>query len=110
LLVTMCKTTEVRFPDFDSWQVQANGDLEDERAKSRNILKMAYEAGGDFALLARKMQAEIAKLEAEKRLLKAERVERKNQRIKRSLPQPTRPVKIGRNDPCRCGSGKKFKV
>jgi uncharacterized protein YecA (UPF0149 family) len=98
-----------RFPEFDVWQEPANRDAQDEWAKSQEIQKMAYEAGGDMSLLVRKLKAQIAEQQAEKKRLEAEVAEKERLLARKPRPRPTRPDRIGRNDPCPCGSGKKFK-
>jgi uncharacterized protein YecA (UPF0149 family) len=70
---------------------------------------MAYEAGGDMALLVRKLKAQLAEEHAEKKRLEGEVAGYERLLARRPSPRTTRPDKIGRNDPCPCGSGKKFK-
>jgi uncharacterized protein YchJ len=108
-LITVCKIMGTRFPEFDVWQEQAKGEAEEEWARMREIQKMAYEAGGDMALLVRKLKAQLAVQQAEKKRLEAEVAEKERLLARRPSPRPTRPDRIGRNDPCPCGSGKKFK-
>jgi preprotein translocase subunit SecA len=115
-----------RFPEFDVWQEQANRDAQEEWAKTQEIQKMAYEAGGDMALLLRRLKAQIAEQEGERKRLEAEVAERERLLARRPSPRPMpglphgrearadnsssrKPNRIGRNDPCPCGSGKKFK-
>ena len=57
----------IRFPEFDVWQEQGKVDAQEEWAEIQKIQKMAYEAGGDMALLARKRKAQIAELQAKEK-------------------------------------------
>ena len=75
----------------------------------RKFKKLAFEAGGDIGVLVRKLKAQIAEQEVERKRLEAEVAEKERLLARRSAPRPTRPDRIGRNDPCPCGSGKKFK-
>ena len=82
-------------------------------SKSQEIQKMAYEAGGDMGLLVRKLKAQIAEQEVKRKMLEAEVADKERLLSRRPsprlMPGSTRPNRIGRNDPCPCGSGKKFK-
>jgi hypothetical protein len=113
-LVTVCKLMEIRFPEYDAWREQARVDTQKEWASAEKIQKMAYEAGGDLKLLVRKLQAQVAEKEAEIKRLEAleKSLLAKKERLpaRRAAPRLARPERIGRNDPCPCGSGKKFKV
>ncbi len=109
-LVAVCKVMGSRFPEFDVWQEQAKKDAQEQWARTQEIQKMAYEAGGDMALLVRKLKSQIAEHQAEKRRLQAAIAEKERMLARRLTPRPARPGRIGRNDPCPCGSGKKFKV
>jgi uncharacterized protein YecA (UPF0149 family) len=109
-LITVCKIMGIRFPEFDVWQEQAKTEAQEEWAKMQEIQKLAFEAGGDMGLLVRKLKAQIAEQEAEKKRLEAEVAEKERLLARRPTPRPTRPDRIGRNDPCPCGSGKKFKA
>jgi hypothetical protein len=108
-LIAVCKVMGSRFPEFDVWQEQANRDAQEEWAKMQEIQKLAFEAGGDIGVLVRKLKAQIAEQEVERKRLEAEVAEKERLLARRSAPRPTRPDRIGRNDPCPCGSGKKFK-
>jgi hypothetical protein len=110
-LIAVCKVTGSRFPEFDQWREQADRDAQEEWAKTQEIQKLAYEAGGDLALLVRKLKAQVAEQELEKKRLEAELAKHERLVARRPLPRPgpTKPTRIGRNDPCPCGSGKKFK-
>ena len=91
------------------WQEQAKRDAQEARAKTQEILKMAYEAGGDMALLVRRLKAQLAEQKVQTKRLEAELAEKQRLLARGRSPRPTRPNRIGRNDPCPCGSGKKFK-
>ena len=89
-----------RFPEYDDW-------LATEKAEKEEHWKRVKELEGDptgmllFALekLTGKKAADVPK--AKPRLSPMPRL---------TLPrQPERKQKVGRNDPCPCGSGKKFK-
>jgi hypothetical protein len=112
-LVAVCKIMGTRFPEFDVWQEQAKKDVQEEWAKMQEIEKMAYEAGGDMALLVRKLKAQLAEQQAKRMRLEAEVAEKERLLARRPSPRPRlggpRPSRRGRNDPCPCGSGKKFK-
>jgi uncharacterized protein YecA (UPF0149 family) len=98
-----------RFPEFDVWQEQAKIEAQEEWPKMQEIQKLAFEAGGDMALLVRKLKAQLAEQQAEQKRLEAEVSGYERLLARRPSPRPTRPGRIGRNDPCPCGSGKKFK-
>jgi len=112
-LIAVCKVMGSRFPEFDVWREQAERDAQQEWAETQGIQKMAYEAGGDMVQLVRKLKAQVAQQEMEKKRLEAEVAMHERLLARRPSPRPmpgsTRPNKIGRNDPCPCGSGKKFK-
>ena len=110
-LIAVCKIMGSRFPEFDVWQEQADRDTQEEWAKMQEIQKLAFEAGGDMAFLVRKLKAQVAQQELEKKRLEAEVAEKERLLARRPLPRPgpTKPTRIGRNDACPCGSGKKFK-
>jgi uncharacterized protein YecA (UPF0149 family) len=102
-----------RFPEFDVWQEEAKSDLQKEWAKTKEIEKLAFEAGGDLGLLVQKLKTQVAAKHLEIKKLEVE-VADKQRLLARSpsprpMPRPTRTSRIGRNDPCPCGSGKKFK-
>jgi hypothetical protein len=114
-LIAVCKVTGSRFLEFDVWLEEANRDAQEEWARTQEIEKMAFEAGGDMALLVRKLKAQVAEKELERKKLEAEvaaheRLLAAKRPSARPMPRPTRPDRIGRNDPCPCGSGKKFKA
>jgi len=115
VLVATCKVLGVRFPEFDAWHEESRRDGREERLKIKEIEKLTFEAGGDLELLAealevRRLKAQLAELQLEEKRLRAE-----NQRLRgvleglQSWAEPARPDRVGRNDPCPCGSGKKFK-
>ncbi len=132
-LIAACKILETRFPEFDSWREQAKQDAEFDRAQMREIMKMTHEAGGDMQSLVQILKADIAAKKENIKRMAAQIVviaEKAKALTARSAPRaaplsvarlPERrelgaaghasrnPVKPGRNDPCPCGSGKKFK-
>jgi SEC-C motif len=125
-LIAICKIMGTRFPEFDGWQEEARRDAQEERAQMRQIQKLAFEAGGDLGLLVRKLQAQVAEKQAENRNLRAQVAEKERLLASKPSPRPMqglapgretradsvsarKPNRIGRNDPCPCGSGKKFK-
>ncbi len=108
-LIAVCKIMGSRFPEFDVWQEEAKRAAQEEWAKMQEIQKLAYEAGGDMSLLVRKLKAQLAEQQAERKRLEAQVAEKERLLVRRPPPRPTRPGRIGRNDPCPCGSGKKFK-
>ena len=126
-LVATGKLTGIRFPEFDVWQKQALNDAQDLQKWTREFRKLVYESGGDKSVVVNKLKAEIAKTRAEaaKAQLEAERLEAELARAKkagggqarpqvpsrldRSGVSPSERVQVGRNDPCPCRSGKKFK-
>jgi hypothetical protein len=112
-LITTCKIMGARFPEFDAWHKEGKRDAEREWAQIQELRKLAFEAGGDLGLLVRKLKAKVAGKESEKKRLEAEVAEQERLLATRRWPRPvpgsTRPTRIGRNDPCPCGSGKKFK-
>jgi SEC-C motif len=112
-LITVCKIMGSRFPEFDVWQEQAARDAQEAWAKSQEIQKLVYEAGGDLGVLVQKLKAQIDERERERKRLEAEIAKHEALLARKPSPRPmpgsTRPSRIGRNDPCPCGSGKKFK-
>src|SRR5262249_1151645 len=109
-LIAVCKIMGTRFLEFDVWQEQARTEAQEEGAKMQEIQKMAFEAGGDMAFLVRKLKAQLAEQQGEQKRLEAEVAEKERLLARRPTPRPARPDRIGRNDPCPCGSGKKFKA
>ncbi len=113
-LIAVCKIMGSRFPEFEVWQELAKQDAQKEWVISLEFQKLAYEAGGDLGLLVRNLKAQIDEREREKKRLAAEFAKqealRARKRSPRPMPESTRPNRIGRNDPCPCGSGKKFKL
>jgi hypothetical protein len=108
-LIVACKVLGSRFPQFEAWQQEAWRDFQQESASSRNIEKMAFEAGGDLRHLIRKLQAEIAATKQEKQRLEAQLAAGERRLASVRSRRSTTPGRIGRNDPCPCRSGKKFK-
>jgi hypothetical protein len=99
-LLETCTLTGERFPEYDEWMAT-------EKAEKEEHWKMVKELEGDpkgllmFALekLAGKKAAELPKPKPP--LAPLSRL---------ALPRPAAKQKVGRNDPCPCGSGKKFKA
>jgi hypothetical protein len=86
-LLTACALMEASFPEMDRWREDAEHDTEANRA----FFFKQYPALGKLpALIANDVE------EDEEDLLYGRR-------------EPTAKQKTGRNDPCPCGSGKKFK-
>lgn len=108
-LVAVCKIMGSRFPEFAVWHEQAKADAEAAREQTQEIQKLTYEAGGDAALLALKLKAKAAQLQAKKNGLEAEVAEKLRLLARRSASGHSSRDRVGRNDPCPCGSGKKFK-
>jgi uncharacterized protein YecA (UPF0149 family) len=88
------------------------------------IQKLAFEAGGNLGLLVRRLIAELAEKQRERIRLEAEIAEKERLLARTAAARPSLPYgrqagaagastgnphRIGRNDPCPCGSGKKFK-
>lgn len=112
-LIAVCKVIGSRFPEFDVWQEEAKREAQEERAKMQEIQKLAFEAGGDLGLLVRKLKAQLAQEQLDRNKLGAEVAGKErllaSKPSPRPLPRSTKPSRIGRNDLCPCGSGKKFK-
>jgi hypothetical protein len=100
-LLETCTLTGERFPEYDGW-------LEIEKIEKAEHWKRVKELEGDpaglmmFALekLTGKKGADVAK--AKPSLPPISRLA--------LPPKPAQKQKVGRNDPCPCGSGKKFKT
>ncbi len=125
-LIATCKVIGTRFPEFDRWHEEAKRDAQEEWGKMQEIQKLAFEAGGDLGLLVQKLKAQIAEQHLENKKLAAEVAEKEKLLARIRSPRPIpglshgrqarvdssssrKPARIGRNDPCPCGSGKKFK-
>ena len=112
-LIAYCKIMGTRFPEFDVWEAEARKNASEELAKMHEIQKLAFEAGGDLGHLVQKLKAQIAEQQLEKKRLEAEVAKNETLLSRKPSPRPmarsTSPNKVGRNDPCPCGSGKKFK-
>lgn len=100
-LLETCTLTGERFPEYDEW-------LATEKAEKEEHWRRVKELEGDPNRL---MLFALEKLTGQK----APELPKAKQPV---LPSPRLPVsvkpklkqKVGRNDPCPCGSGKKFKV
>jgi uncharacterized protein YecA (UPF0149 family) len=103
-----------RFLEFDVWEAEATRDARDEKGKMQELHKLVYEARGDLGLVVRNLKAQLAQQQVERKRLEAEVAEKERLLARkpppRPMPGPTKPSRIGRNDPCPCGSGKKFKT
>lgn len=125
-LIAYCKITGTRFPEYDLWETEAKKDDQEQLAFWQKTKKLAFEAGGDLAHLVRKLKAQIAqkqseseRLEAEAKRLEAAIAEKEKLARKTAarpwphgrvdIPSSKGPPRLGRNDPCSCGSGRKFK-
>lgn len=84
----------VEFPELEPWKLE----VETKRLIIEN--KLLEEES-------RRLKREIHRLESEKKRRQRERQLIEEQPYKNDEPPPK--TKIGRNDPCPCGSGKKFK-
>jgi hypothetical protein len=113
-LISACKIMGTRFPEFDVWEAEATRDAKDEKSKTQELHKLVYEARGDLGLVVRNLKAQLAQQQVERKRLEAEVAEKERLLARkpppRPMPGPTKPSRIGRNDPCPCGSGKKFKT
>jgi hypothetical protein len=82
----------------------------DDRRSVLERLSNLYEAWDKPEKIPPLIEEYEALLEAERERLEAERVELERElRVLRKLRQSQTPQKLGRNDPCWCGSGKKYK-
>jgi SEC-C motif len=113
-LISACKIMATRFLEFDVWEAEATRDAKDEKGKMQELHKLVYEARGDLGLVVRNLKAQLAQQQVERKRLEAEVAEKERLLARkpppRPMPGPTKPSRIGRNDPCPCGSGKKFKT
>jgi hypothetical protein len=98
-LISTCTIMDVQFPEYDPWKREAQEDATEEGQKISEILTLIAESGGDLDRVVRKMQAKLAE---------RNRPDGGGQARAPSIPTGRAP-KVGRNDPCPCGSGKKFK-
>jgi len=101
-LVATCTLMEARFPEYEQWREQSRRDEQEDEKKVKEIEQLAYEAQGDIKAFVEKMRAKASMVMAPAPV---------------PVPRPApgrlavhRPGRIGRNDPCPCGSGKKYKV
>jgi len=109
-LIAACKIMGTRFPEFDAWEAEVREDAHNERKPLRLLKTMTYEADGDLGSLLQKLQA-VFPPQPQRPVDKPPRPASSNShwtRIGKSSPK--KPDRVGRNDPCPCGSGKKFKV
>ena len=87
-LIAVCKIMGSRFPEFDVWQEEAKRDAQEEWAKTQEIQKLAFEAGGDLGLLVRKLKAQVAEKELERKRLEAEVAEQERLLARKPSPRP----------------------
>ena len=78
------------------------------QARAEKIIRMALEKEEvrdreDVLMRAAEVYGELGQKE------KAKELEKEERRLRRLLRGSIKPVKIGRNEPCPCGSGKKYK-
>lgn len=86
----------VEFPELEHWK------LEVEKKRLDIEGKLLQEES-------QRLQREIDRLESEKKRLQRETQRIEEQHYEDEEPPPRPKKRIGRNDPCPCGSGKKFK-
>jgi hypothetical protein len=108
-LVWTCTVMEARFPDFARWEEAAREDARDEEEKVQAIRGMIYECQGDLGMVVEKMKARAGAAPG----VPGDRRPSPPPPVRRTpASTPSRfgaPPKVGRNDPCPCGSGKKYK-
>ena len=102
-LLETCTITGERFPEYEEWMVLETAEREEHRRRVKEL-------EGDPVGL---MKFALEKLTGEK-LPDQPRVKPSLPTIRSASPlalqqRPTSKQKVGRNDPCPCGSGKKFK-
>jgi hypothetical protein len=114
-LIATCKIMDTRFPEFDLWQAEAREDSLTEQSKMQELKKLMHETGGDLGLLVQRMKEKYAPKGTGSPSQSAQHFSGMDQPPFRGPERhfgssaPLR-VKLGRNDPCPCGSGKKFKI
>jgi hypothetical protein len=111
-LIATCEIMDTRFPEFGVWQAEARHDAHDQRRKMKEIQKLAHQADGELGLLIQKMKAKLTQDQRAGRGPSPPRYPRWTQGLPGSQTRRlgfSERAKVGRNDPCRCGSGKKFK-
>jgi hypothetical protein len=99
-LVTTCTITGERFPEYDEWLATDKAEQAEHR---RRVAELKADPEGTMLYLLERMAGEKAPEMpwARRPVLPASRL---------GLPRkPEARQKVGRNDPCPCGSGKKFK-
>ena len=90
-LVTACTIMEKHFPEYDEWKAEADTTREKQNQRVAKMMTMPHD---DFI---KGISPKAEKLDSE-----PDRRENKSNREKHAK-------KVGRNDPCPCGSGKKYK-
>ncbi len=99
-LLETCTLMGERFPEYDAWRAAEKAEKEEHRRRVKEL------EGDPRALMLFALEKLVGKSAA------APPPAKLPQPPAPRLPLPRKPagkVKIGRNDPCRCGSGKKFK-
>lgn len=99
-LLETCTIMGKRFPEYEEWQAA-------EKAETEEHWKRIKECEGDPAAM---LAYTIEKLSG-KKTPAASKAAPPARPVPRSIlpPRPASRQKVGRNDPCPCGSGKKFK-
>jgi hypothetical protein len=100
-LVAVCTVQGARFPEYEAWFDKARQDEELQAQGVRKMETLLHEAGGD-------MRRMIENMKASQRPAPGPVLPSLGTSPIRH-PRPAAPRKVGRNDPCPCGSGKKFK-
>jgi hypothetical protein len=99
-LLENCILTGDRFPEYDEWLAAANADREEHWKRVKEL------KDDPTGLLSYALEKLIGKKAAEVVMAKTQ----VPPSPRRALPaNPKARQKVGRNDPCPCGSGKKFK-
>ncbi len=111
-LIATCKIMDARFPEFDDWEAEAKKVAHEEKGKMRELLKLLYETGGDLGPIVQKMKVKLAEASQTRSSPRYSRLTPRPPNILnwRSSVSSSERSKVGRNDPCPCGSGKKFKT
>lgn len=114
-LVAACTIMDAPFPELETWRLEAAKDFERTQEKMTQMAQMFHEAGGDLGALVARMKAQLATKTpvapghaAPPRSRLPDSTRRQPQRAAGISPS-ARPTRVGRNDPCPCRSGKKFK-
>lgn len=98
-LLGTCAITGERFPEYDDWRAAEQAEDEEHR---RRVKELENDPTGLVLYALEKLTGQKAP-----ELPKARPPRPPVPRL--PLPRQPEPKKVGRNDPCPCGSGKKFK-